>query len=179
MNIYPRGDDRLSGPAHQIYIPRFIRLATFSGAGFGTAVVKVPCPDSRLRVKVAVLFIPPAGTVIAPSTFTNSQSIWIYETETDESGVNGGDIPTTNVEGTEASPTSFPEADGLLGYSREFVTAADSLKIQVAFATSPAVAGSWVAQFRYQPNNVSFTAEEWNAITAKCVPCLMAGPFTG
>lgn len=177
--MYPRGDNRLSGSAHQIYIPQFLTLATWGGvgAGSGTAIVKIPCPDSRLRVKFSTFFVAPAGTSIPAARLTNTQSIYVYEGEHDQSGVNGGIIPCTALEGTAAASTTFPEQNSLLGYSREFVTAADYLVAVVALGTtSPINAGSWVAQFRYQPNNVSFTPDEWNAITANCVPVLMQGP---
>lgn len=154
-------------------------LATFGGvvAGGGTITFRVPTPDSRLRVKISVLFIPPAGQ--RPNTgLAQTSSLWLYESEDDMSGVSGMTIPSTNVEGTYSAGTLIPDADGLLGYSRELVTAGDYVEGVFAAATpSPIIAGSWVLQTRYQPDAVRFTDEEWQQFVGQCAPTLTSPPL--
>ncbi len=156
-------------------IQTFDTLLTFrTGSGVPRAVVfQVPIPDSRLRVKISVLFVPPSG--IAASGLTGS--IWIAEADRDESGVSGDLIPLTNVEGTQAAPTAIPSAAGLQGYSREFVSAADFLEATCSFTSGgPSAGGSWVLQCRYQPQSVRFTNEEWEEIANQCNPGVSSGP---
>jgi hypothetical protein len=182
--LYPRGDDRLSGQAHQLFQPTPIVLARMGGTGAGQKKMafRVPTPDSRLRVRLDVFFSPAAGVTPVPSGLTNLFGIWLYSTVLDRGGVSGRTIPVENVEGTEAALTTFPEADGLMGYSREFVTAADFIEGQAnvgALSPNAIYAGAtWILQTRYQPNNVTFSAREWNEITAQCIPILNDVVFT-
>ncbi len=159
----------MNNSACQIYKPKTRLLVTYaSGAGGSDAVnFKVRTPDSRLRVKISLRFIPVAGNF--PLTgLAGSASIWLAELDDDDSGVSGLEIPCTNIEGTSAAPTSIPAANGLLGYSREFVTAADS--IYGAFIANPGgpIIGSWTLGVRYQPQAVRFSPEEWNEIRNQC-----------
>ena len=137
---------------------------------------RVPIPDSRLRVKVSVLFIGPAGNQLEYSiaTFAN---IWLFETEDDTSGVAGRTIPTTNLEGTEAAPTAIAADAPLLGYSREFASAADNIEGKLTILNNITL-GTWTLQTRYQPDAVRFTNEEWDEIARGCQPTLTSSPFT-
>lgn len=170
---------RRNDSAHQKYKPPVQTLCTF-GSGSGAAVTvafRVPVPDSRLRVKISIMFIPVAGNY--PLTgIASAGTLWLSEAEDDDSGVQGGTIPCTNIEGTSAAPTSIPAANGLLGYSREFVSAGDN--IQGVFNVTPGgpMVGSWVLQTRYQPEGVRFTPEEWNEIVPQCNPNLTTPPVT-
>lgn len=155
-------------------VQSFDLLATFrNNSGEGTAELLVPVPDSRLRVKLSILFIPTSGVAISGL----NGSIWLREADRDMSGVSGALIPCANIEGTAAAPTLFPGA-GLQGYSREFVTAADFILGTVEFSDGgPSANGSWVFQCRYQPNNVRFTNDEWDKIAANCNPSVNVGPI--
>lgn len=159
--------------ARHKYVPPVRSLITFgSGAGSATVKFRVPVPDSRLRVKISVLFVPDAGNA-ASSGVALSSSIWLYEAEDDQSGVSGMSLGATNIEGTQAAPTAIPAADPLLGYSREFVSAADAIEGVLASTAGGPMIGTWVLQVRYQPNAVRFTNEEWTEIRNQCSPTLI------
>lgn len=157
-------------------VQTFDTLVTFltgSDGSDGTIDFKVPCPDSRMRIKVSLLFQPPAGTDL--STLVLTASLWLREADIDMSGVTGDLVPLANIEGTQAAPTAIPKAAGLLGYSREFSgTAADFIVGTLAVtSTTTAEGGSWVLQVRYQPQAVRFTDNEWNEIEPNCNPSLL------
>jgi hypothetical protein len=161
-----------SDSARHKYVPPVRSLITFSALGSGSASVKfrVPIPDSRLRVKISVLFIPVAGN--APTSGVGG-TLWLYEADDDQSGVSGMSIGCTNIEGTQASPTAIPAASPLLGYSREFVSAGDAIEGVLAATSGGAMIGTWVLQVRYQPDAVRFTDEEWIEIRNLCNPTLI------
>jgi hypothetical protein len=132
---------------------------------------RVPIPDSRLRVKISVIFVFKAGTQpVNPDLSSGGATLWLAETEDDDSGMSGTTIASTNIEGTEAAPTVIPQAVGLAGYSREFITAADN--IEGRFSTSyNGFVGNWILQLRYQPDNGQhFTNEEWREICGQAKP---------
>lgn len=137
---------------------------------------RVPIPDSRLRVKLSVLFIPPAGDTneFDITTFAN---LWLYEAEDDTSGVSGRAIQTGNIEGTEAAPTAVPASAPLLGYSREFVTAADAIEGKFTILNNITL-GTWILKSRYQPDAVRFTDAEWDQIATACQPHTKTAPFS-
>lgn len=163
--------------ACQKWIPGSQRLISFitSAPGPGTVYFRVPVPDSRLRVKISVLFIPPAGDAFE-FDITGGTTLWLYEADDDLSGVSGRTIPCTNIEGTEAAPTAIPATSPLLGYSREFSTAADA--IEGKLVASNVTLGTWILQCRYQPQAVRFTDAEWREIKSGCNPQLTSQPVT-
>lgn len=170
MKLYNRN-------AAQQKVETFDVLSTLDESGTAEVEFKVPVPDSRLRVKVSVLFIPAAGVTLADGSL--DATLWLREAEVDLSGVSGALIPATNIEGTEAGPTAIPAAVGLQGYSRELVTAADFIlgTLDITADGGTSAGGSWVLQTRYQPQAVRFTDEEWQDIVARCNPSVYAGPF--
>lgn len=148
-------------------IVTFDTLATFAGgSGIGTTDFKVPIPDSRLRVKLSILYILPGNTAVS----NLSSTLWLREADEDASGVTGALIPLADIEGTSAAPTAIPSNTALLGYSREFISAADYIVGTFATLLAPSALGSWVLQCRYQPQAVRFTDEEWEEIAANCNP---------
>jgi hypothetical protein len=154
-----------------------VTIATSSAVPSDASVYfHVPVPDSRLRVKISVLFIPPAGDA-AEFDATTFASLWLYEVDEDASGVSGRFIQTTNIEGTEASATAVPEAAPLLGYSREFVSAADAIEGKLTILNNITF-GTWVLQTRYQPDSVRFTNEEWDELVRQCQPTLKTAPIS-
>jgi len=86
-------------------------LITFTGAAANGIEKRfiVPVPDSRLRVKVSVLFVPDPGLPPGAGSGANP-TIWLYESDKDRSGASGINIPCTNIEGTAATPTPFATA---------------------------------------------------------------------
>lgn len=168
-----RSGDRDFNGERQIYRPSPIVLAVgLSGESSIDAHLRVPVPDSRCRVKVTVMFVPTAGTVV-PADLANAGSIWIAASDEDQDGTGGSGgmvLPVTNVEGTQAVPTPFPVAAGLSGYSRSFVTAADWLDIDLTINGRSDAAGAWVAQFRIQPDAVTLGWNEWDEIRRLFLP---------
>lgn len=151
-------------------------LMTYSkgvSAGSGISTFLVPIPDSRLRVKIDTLFIPAPGTPPPLTGFAGTASILLFEAEDDDIG-SGAVIPTNLIEGTivgtTLTPTVIPTADTLLGYSREFWSAADYIVGTLTTNKISNVGGVWVLQCRYQPDGVRFTPKEWQEITAACSP---------
>lgn len=164
MSILARSALNYNGPC-QIYEPKPLIIATCAGGGENTlnTRVRLPVPDSRTRVKLTVMFVPTAG-IANPDLTGDGDKIWVAAYDEDATGGGGGrTVPVTDVEGTQAAPTSFPASAGLLGYSREFVTAADWIEAEVTL-TSPPVAGAWTLQTRIQPDAVSFSWDEWDQI---------------
>lgn len=157
------------------YIPQPLALITFGGstspAGI-TCQFRVPVPDSRLRVKVSVLFVPQAGRARNVGALGTS-TLWLAETDDDLSGLSGIAVPSTDIEGTAAAPTTIPASPGLGGYSREFVSAADAIEGLLTSTFASGMVGTWMLQTRYQPNAVRFTYEEWDRIKAGCNPQLI------
>lgn len=137
---------------------------------------RVGIPDSRLRVKLSVLFIPLAGSANEFDA-TGFANLWLYEAEDDKSGISGRAIQTGNIEGTEAAPTAVPATAPLLGYSREFVTAADAIEGKLTILTNVTL-GTWVLQARFQPDAVRFTDAEWDEIATACKVDTKTAPFT-
>lgn len=155
--------------AHQIYVPStVIPLVKSSQAGAGTVFTtfKVKTPDSRLRTKISVIFVPNAGGSPVVDLTAAGSTIWLAEGEEDVSGMSGIILPCTNIEGTQAAPTAFLVA-GLSGYSREFVTAADWITGLFTTGTNGVEAGVWYLQTRYQPDGVSFSPAEWDCLIRK------------
>jgi hypothetical protein len=153
--------------------PVVIAIATAAGAGSTSASFQVPIPDSRLRVKVTIIFVPAAGSTPLSNLSGANATLWLYESETDRSGVSGARFPCSNVEGTSAAPTSIPATgNALYGYSREFTTLADTVEGAFVTGSNGTQAGSWVLQCAYSPDSVRFTPDEWDAITKICNPSL-------
>ena len=170
------GSLNFNGP-RQIWAPDPIILCNNVGGGeaaYDTTVI-VPAPDSRCRIKISVLFIVAAGS--AAPDITGPSSIWVAACEADQKGTGGGSgrlIPVTDLEGHQGTPTPIPKDPGLLGYSREFVTAADW--IQVVFSTaSLATPGTWVLQTRIQPDAVTLDWVEWDQIRRLFLPQNLGG----
>lgn len=166
------GDRDFNGP-RQIYKPAPIMLAQqLSGESGITAHIRVPCPDSRCRIKVTIMFVPVAGANV-PADLAGKCSIWIAASDEDQGGAGGSGgmvLPVTDVEGSSGTPTTFPAAAGLAGYSRSFVTAADWLDIDLSINGVSDADGSWVAQFRIQPNAVTLRWDEWDEIRRLFLP---------
>lgn len=168
------GNRNLNGP-RQIYMPAPIILCTNAGVAESPLTyatrVRVPTPDSRCRVKLSILFVPTSGE--APDDITGNSTLWAAACDYDQKGIAGGGgrtIPETNLVGTEAAPTAIPVSAGLLGYSREFVTAADVIEANFATQTISGVQGAWVLQTRIQPDAVTLDWVEWDEIRRLFLP---------
>lgn len=133
--------------------------------------IRVPIPDSRLMVKISILFVWRSATAPSTMVLVPSSTIWLAGADRDTSGISGNWIRHTDVEGTQAAPTVFPASAGLQGYSREFPgTSGDIILGELSLTTPEGQAGLWTLQTRYQPIAVSFPWEEWEEIRRECHP---------
>jgi hypothetical protein len=166
------------GP-RQFYVPKRIVPIVFTGAAEkagGTAQFRVDVPDSRVRVKLSVLCVPPYGGALDFAS-TYGMTLWLGAVDDDSSGANAGvGIPITNVMDpiggvpvTQAAPAPFP-ADGLSGYSREFVTAADGIEGIIVVPPVPVapIVGVVSVQARFQPDPQRLPWAEWDEIRREC-----------
>lgn len=171
------GQINYNGP-RQIYTPSPLIVCSNGGGEGGnsyTTILRIPTPDSRCRVKVSIVYVPADSN--NPTDITGFTTVWIAGCDFDQRGVGGGggrSLPVTNVEGTEAAPTAIPKAAGLLGYSREFVTAADCLEVSFTTATISGQ-GTWVLLTRLQPDAVTLDWKEWEQIRALFNPLNLGG----
>src|SRR4051812_29610534 len=92
---------------------------------------EVPLPDSRLRAKISLLFVPTAGQTL-PATDLEA-TLYLGAAEYERAGYDGRRVLVTDVMHDAAgavvhqsAPLVIPEDVGLSGFSQEFVTAADT-----------------------------------------------------
>ena len=87
-----------------------------------------------------------------------------------------GYIPLTTIVGdpTTGAPLALPEFPGLMGYSREFVTAADAVHGHLHYGN--AILGKWVLQTRYQPAGQRLPDPDWQETLQLCNATLISAP---
>jgi hypothetical protein len=167
------GSLTLNGP-RQFYSPPPILLGAEPGEEgiLGPIHIRVPIPDSRCRVKISVIFFPAQGTTI-PDDLALEGTIWMAAYEEDQKGVSGSSgrtSPVTDLVGSKNAPVQFPASQGLAGYSREFVTAADWIEADITIGGVADASGHWVLQTRIQPDAVTLDWREWQQIRALFLP---------
>lgn len=168
----------------QRHYPKAVALANIKSAGAppaGTLPVyfRVPTIDARLRVKISVFFVDTSDTAFNPD-ISGFASLWLCESDDDPDLLGGGrTFPLANVEGTQAAPTTIPAAAPLMGYSREFQTAADYIEGKFTLINVGTVAlGTWYLRVRYQPApGQRFTPDEWEKITPLAQPARFNNPM--
>jgi hypothetical protein len=138
------------GP-RQKYIPKRVLLAKLTGAAGdgGVAAALIKTPDSRVRCKVTIL---PSNPNV--DLFGSGLKVWIGGVEEDQSGPSGSEFIVVNSIGpavTRAAPQAFPLDAGLQGYSREFVTSIDLLRVEL---TIPALAPATLRTITADPSDV-------------------------
>jgi hypothetical protein len=125
---------------------------------------KVMTPDSRLRTKVTILFVGP-GAFTLPSPFA---TLALIELEQDIGGPSGQLQPSVAIDPPAPGGTiNLPLAPGLVGYSREFVTAGDAIQgtLVVAAGVGPIQV---VISARWQPDGQRLPADEWDEVIRLC-----------
>lgn len=156
-------------PRIKRYDPPAVMLAALFSAGTGTVDFAVPIPDSRLRVKVSVLWVP-IDNIAYGFAFNTAQTLWVCEREEDRSGRRGGMAPMGNLFGTQAAPLSIAGDGAVSGFSREFNTAADEIFGRLTCSTPTNTNfGRWMLQARYQPDTYISDCE-WDLIKPYCSP---------
>lgn len=143
---------------------------------------RVMNPDSRVRLKITVMFVRDAGA--SASILTMPTTLYLGEEEQNKK--NGKRVLCTDILRDAAGnvihqsgPLTIPEDAGLEGFTTEFVTAADS--ILGIFTTSSDAGGTfdghWLAQARWQPDGQRLCDEDWEYVRRKCHLELVSEPF--
>ena len=170
-----------AGLGRQFHVPKPQILSDFGAAGTGTAVFRVPLPDSRVRCKVTLLYdvVPKTTNPSLPIDITGtSHTIWMCLADDDFQGRVAGPVQTQNVVVnpatgllvTRAAPLTIPSDAGVMGFSREFVSAGDYLYGELATGFVASAPGRWMLYTRYQPEGLYLPPDEWAAITALARP---------
>ena len=155
----------------QIKISQPIILGTnVGGEAAAAAQFRVQCPDSRLRVKTSVLFIP--DNPVFPVDITAfAASIFLAEEDECYTGAYSGYVPLIAIiPGTSiGAPLALP-AGGLMGYSIESVTAADAIHGWLTWqsANSSLLQGRWALQTRWQPDGQRLPDKDWEETVQLC-----------
>ncbi len=131
-----------------------------------TAKFRIRIPDARLQVKVSLLFVSSKPSAPFPDDLSGmAATLWLYGADQDDSGVSGGDVPITNIIGTEAVPQPIPLTTGLRGFSTETKgTLADYLEGVFTAKSDSVLKGIWYLSVSYQPLNVTLPMPIWERI---------------
>jgi len=170
-----------AGQGRQIHFLRPLVLALFNNTTEGVSFQissRVEVPDSRLRVSVALIGEPLAGS---SATFIGTKGLALWLRAVEDSINTGAEVPVTNLWGTGAAASPIPGvvnaagnqvADTSLGgWAKEFVTGGRAM---VGTVTTPAGAvltgaGNLVLQVRYTPEGTArFSRWEWEEIRKAC-----------
>lgn len=148
-----------------------------------TAKFRVFTPDSRLKVKVSVLFVKDSPDDPSPVT-AHAATLYLGSEDKDASGKFGGSLLTTdilrNVDGDvihQSAPLAIPEDAGLAGFSQEFLTSGDSILGILAQGEPLGPSGMWVLQVRYQPDGQRLCDADWEWLKRKCHAQALGGSF--
>lgn len=173
----------------QFYAPRPDILSDLAANATNVkATFRVPMPDSRLRVKVSLIYSPVPGVTIPFDIGTvNSHAIWMGLEEIDWAGRIAGPIPTINVIRnpttgllvTRAAPLVIPSDVNVMGYSQEFQSAGDQIFGELTTTFVAAAPGRWMLYTRYQPDGIVLPEEEWQEITNLCTPRVIIKQVSG
>jgi hypothetical protein len=179
-----------TGPGRQFLAPKPQVLADFGASGTGTAKFRIPMPDSRVRCKVSLIYdvVPTSANTALPRDITGvSHTIWMCLAEESYQGRIAGPVPTQNiiinpgtgVLVTRAAPLTIPSDAGVMGFSREFVTAGDNLYGELTTGFVAAVPGRWMLYTRYQPDGIYLPPDEWQQIVGLCRPDVIVAVGAG
>jgi hypothetical protein len=78
--------------------------------------------------------------------------------------------PSTGVLVTRAAPLAIPSDAGVMGFSREFVSAGDNLYGELATGFVATAPGRWMLYTRYQPDGVRLSEDDWQQIVGLAQP---------
>lgn len=151
----------------QIYCPNAAHVFHLGAESSGTFEIKVRNPDSRIRMKVTIYFAPTGPWNPQTIDITGFSTLWIYAADQQRLGGSSTDIPITDLDGsTRDAPIDIPVSAGLVGYSREFVTAGDFIKAWLA-VESNGVIGDWNVQIQAQPDGQRLPDDEWQDVMSQ------------
>lgn len=162
----------------QIIVPPPIQLGQIAGSeGSASVEFRVQCPDSRLQIKVSVLFVPRQSFAF-PFDISGLGATYLLQEEDESYGAPySGYIPLTTIVGTPTgAPLALPQFPGLLGYSRELVTAADAVHGFLSYSADGATFGKWVLQTRFQPAGQRLPDLDWEETLQLCNATIISAP---
>lgn len=136
-------------------------LSCLFSAGSGSVDFYVNNPDSRLRVKTTLMYVPKESLAIPTDITTGVHQLYMGVSEIDDSGSRGCLIPVGDLVGTLAAPITIPANANLMGYSREFVTAGDVIWGRLTTTYMFNKEGRWMLQVRYQPDGQRLCPADW------------------
>lgn len=159
----------------QIYTPNPQRVCSVGlESGGGNFELRWRNPDSRLRLKATLLFAPEGTHNPYTLDITGSGFLWPYAADQTRLGGSTRLAPVTDLEEvagvpvTRDAPLALPLSAGLLGYSREFVTAADFVVFLANIQPNGDCAGEWTVLGQWQPDGQRLPDDEWDEIRAQC-----------
>lgn len=159
-----------------------LRSLDSAGEGDGSEEfsIRVVTPSSQVRVLISVNFEPAAGQPDDIDITSWGNTIWLAATDDAVGGASTQDVPNSSVVGTRSAPRPFPSTitagvavldNGLLGFSREFVTASPAItgRVVCGSGTGGTVApGGWILRASWQPDGVVLPDDAWKEITSLC-----------
>lgn len=186
MSLKRRNDSDGRNGCVKIWEPQPLRIAkisTFLSLDPQSVVIKVPTPDARVQVKIALyaasdISSPSAVPPSIPFDVTDggvlSVSLWLNSREIDEG--TGLHIPVTDLVGTFGTPQALPLNAGLMGYSETVLQDVDSVWGLITFACAGAgvlnLSEDWWLQTRYSPV-VEMCESEWRELIQYFTPEVM------
>lgn len=156
----------------QYFQPQGVLLAALTGAN-PEGPITIPrflvmTPDSRLRVKIAIILSLAQGTALPFDSSALGAFLYLAEMEQDWTGASAQLLPCVAIEGTQTAPTALPKDPDLLLYSKEFVTAGDAIAGYMTIQPEEGPIGSLVLQARWQPDGQRLPDDEWDEIRRLC-----------
>lgn len=176
--------------SRQFHAPKGQVLSDFGAAGTGTAQFRVPLPDSRVRCKVTLLYdaVPKTTNAALPYNITAiSHTVWMCLEDVSFAGRQDAPVPIQNVIRdpvtgllvTRLAPLIIPSDPNTMGFSREFVSAGDSLYGELATGFVATAPGRWMLYTRYQPEGLFLPPDEWQEIVGLCRPQVIVAVGAG
>lgn len=159
--------------------PIVLGHVTGDGEVIGTAAreARVLCGESRVNVKLSLMFVRDDGadSGSSPTVDALGATLYVGEEEDATGGQRQGKILCNDIIRDAAgnlihksAPLPIPEDPGLDGWSQEFETSADSLKVLFTTATggagTPGPSGTWMAKARFQPAGQRIRDEDWDHV---------------
>jgi hypothetical protein len=161
---------------------KVLRAVPLNAEGSGTQQfqISVRTPSSQVRTLIELNFEPMAGTVEDLDITGWGNDVWLAGTADALGGASSQDIPNSSVVGMRSAPRAFPSTviagvvtpdNGLLGFSREFVTASPwitGITTLGAGGAPNAAGGAWILHATWQPDGVVLPDDAWAEIAAMC-----------
>lgn len=193
MRDFPNVPTRTGGPYQQAgqrditrrqYLEMYKTLRSFpfesEGGSSQQFQLRISTPSSQVRTLISVNFEPAAGQPDDIDITSWGNDIWLAATDPAVGGASSQDIPNSSVVGLRSAPRVFPSTvvaglvtpdNGLLGFSREFVTASPWITGIVTCGSGSGGTshpGSWVLRASWQPDGVVLPDDAWKEITSLC-----------